>query len=424
MLATLFFNFVFWYEEARDFDLFGSPGLYVASLIGSAVLIAGLFYLGPAAAAQTGKRSLMDLVAASVGSIPAWLFRVCSTLFSIGWLMALLGTTAFIAFQWPFRRMPTNSERVLSTVGLAAFLFATGLQSIRTEGKLAFFTNKLAMALLVAAVIRTRDDLPTVWYYFTHAAIGYSESVSNVWRGFSAMLVYAAPWALLGAGFGRRCETKREVVLIGSLGIVLPIIVATGIVAFVSQATHSRFRNIAAALWYRDSARYVPAVTMLAAVTMFGMVRLGVRNLAASIFVLQNRRAAYRIVFTILALGTAILSGLARSNQFSFDLVLFLAPIVRALVAVAAILAADAILGHRPTRLRRIDWIGVLAFFAGWGAPCYLPDSMPGMNLDEHFQPWLLPSYAIAFIVAVGGRSIQKIRNSGATTPALPPHHV
>jgi hypothetical protein len=226
------------------------------------------------------------------------------------------------------------------------------------------------------------------------------------------MLLYAGPWALLGADFGQRTQTKRDVVLIGSLGIALPMIVSISVVAFVSQATHARFRNIEAALWYHDSARYLPAMMMLAAITTFGGVRLGVSNLAASMSVLQSRRAACRIVLSILALGAGAVGALLQSNRISFDLVLFLAPVTRTFAIVAAILTADATLGHRPSTSRRIDLVGGLAFLAGLAAPCYLPDSMPGINLDEHYQPWLLPSYAMAFIIAIAGRSVHKIRAS------------
>jgi hypothetical protein len=218
------------------------------------------------------------------------------------------------------------------------------------------------------------------------------------------MLSYAAPWALLAANFGIPDRTKHQVALIGSFGIALPLIVSTSMVAFASEAAHAPFRNIAGALWYHDAARYFPALMMLAAITMFGAARLGVKALADTLSIFKERRVVYRCVFGTVVIGSGTLAALLAPNKFSLDLPLLLTPLARVLGTVAAILTADVILRWRPLKPRRIDWIGMFAFLVGWAAPCYLPDWTPGAG------PWLLASYAIAFVVCASGRAIQKIR--------------
>jgi len=405
ILATLFFNFFFWFELVHDFPFSGPPALYLGTLIGAAFLTIALFYLGPAFAGRAADRSLFDLVAVSIGSFAAWAFRLCCALFAIGWITGF--TTVFFAFSWRYRQ-PSSLDSLLVACPLVLFLFVTGLQSLRTNGKLAFFTNKLAIAMLIAGLIRVRSELPDVWNDFAQHRIGHPEAVSHIWLGLGVMLGYAAPWALLAANFSAK-RTKRQVVLIGSLGIALPLIVATGIVAFASQASHGPFRNIASALWNHDSIRYLPAVMMFAAITLFGAVRFGARTFADAFSFVRNR-VLRGIVLGVGAIGSATLAVLLRTNVGSFDLLLWLGYLTRALGIVAAILTADAILRWRPLKPRRIDWIGALAFLAGWAAPCYLPDSTPGASIDQHWQPWLLASYAMAFAVCASGRAIQKIR--------------
>jgi hypothetical protein len=411
ILATLFFNFFFWFEPAHDFPSSGPPRLYFGTLIGSALLTVGLFYLGPAHAAQASKMSLFDLVAASVGSVPTWAFRACCTLFSIGWIYAFVGTTLFTGLKWPYRRSPTTLQFALVAVAATALLFLTALQGLRTNGRLAFFTNKLAIALLIAGLIRVRGGLPSVWDELAHRLIGRQEAIANAWLGLGAVLAYAAPWALLAANFGVRLPDRRQIVLTGYFGIALPIIVSIGVSEFASAASPVilNFRNIAGALWYHDSSRFLPPMMALAAMTIFGSARFGIRTLAETLSPLKERRLAFPISMILSACGITALVTSIMSQQGSFDLLLYLGGISRALGIVAGILTADA-LTRTATPTRRFDWIGILAFLSGWAAPWYLPDSTPGTQIDEYHQPWLLASYAIAFAVCAAGRLFQRLR--------------
>lgn len=414
ILATLFFNFLFWFEPAHDFPFSGSPWLYFGSLIGSSLLTVGLFYLGPAHAAHASKRSLFDLVLAALGSMPAAAFRVCCDLFSVGWISLFIGTAVSMSFQLPYRHRLTVQELGLATVASTAYLFLTALNSLRTSGKLAFFTSKLAIALLIAGLIRVRGGLPSVWEELAHRLIGKQEAIANAWLRVEAVLAFAAPWALLAAIFGARLRDKRQIALTGHLGLALPIIVSIGVSEFASAASPVilNSRNIAGALWYHDSSRFLAPIMALAAISIFGAARFGIRSLAEALSPLKERRLAFPISMILSACGITALVTLILSQHASFDLPLALGGISRILGIVAGILTADALTRWRaPTRPRRFDWIGMLAFLAGWAAPWYLPEWTPGTQLDEHYEPWLLASYTIAFAVCAGGRILHKLRS-------------
>jgi hypothetical protein len=184
VLGTLFFNFAFWAEWARSFPFSGPPLHYFYLLAGGTSLTFCLFYLGPALAVQASHRSLFDLAALSLGSLPALAFRLCCVMFLATWITQFVGLIVFAVSEWPFfRRASSPVEPALLSAAFLAFLFATGLQKMRTTAKLALFTDKLAVAILIAALIRVRGGLPPLWNAFSHATVGHLQSEYDAWLG-------------------------------------------------------------------------------------------------------------------------------------------------------------------------------------------------------------------------------------------------
>jgi hypothetical protein len=58
--------------------------------------------------------------------------------------------------------------------------------------------------------------------------------------------------------------------------------------------------------------------------------------------------------------------------------------------------------------VRRFDWIGVTALIAGLATPLYIPNWIVGADDNPWWHPWLLPSYAIGFLVCLLGRAVQR----------------
>jgi hypothetical protein len=163
------------------------------------------------------------------------------------------------------------------------FLFATGLQDLRTSAKLAFFTNKLGIALLIAAALRVRVYLPDAWNQ-----PGVMETVAgSIWPRIAQPLTIIGPMALLAADFGCYSRTRKDVALIGLFGLAVPMTVTLFAVSLVQRAAYhwrsdlGGLANIALALWGGDSRWYQPQWMCLALITSFGFC--GFRGMPISV---------------------------------------------------------------------------------------------------------------------------------------------
>lgn len=162
IMSTLFLNIRFMIAYGPDLLTSGPLLLHVDLLATAALLIAALFFLVPALATQAAGRPLLGAMENSVGSIPAFVLRLCCALFLVLWIAELVAIPALwmlpFSWQWPASRATSG----LIAAGLLVFLFITGLQSLRTSAKLALFTNKLCIALLLAALLRVHDGWPAI----------------------------------------------------------------------------------------------------------------------------------------------------------------------------------------------------------------------------------------------------------------------
>jgi len=98
IIATLFLNFPFWILNSVDLPMSGSLPLYAVQVGVVSLLIATLFFVGPALAAQAAKR---DVVENSLGSFPAYGVRFCRVLFLLAWTAKLIAW----AELWPLHIM-------------------------------------------------------------------------------------------------------------------------------------------------------------------------------------------------------------------------------------------------------------------------------------------------------------------------------
>jgi len=94
ILATLFLNFTFCYARGDSLWLFIPRPLYATLINGIAALVAALFFIGPALATFAARRPLFEVIANSLGSVPAFGARLCCVLFSVLWLGALMALPA------------------------------------------------------------------------------------------------------------------------------------------------------------------------------------------------------------------------------------------------------------------------------------------------------------------------------------------
>lgn len=232
-------------SDGADLWMSCSLPLYAVRVGAVAALITALFFIGPALAAQASKRTLMGVIEDSLGSIPAYLLRVCCVLFLLIWLTRLIA-----------------------------------------------------------------------------------------WSG----------WVL------------------------------------------------AVALWGRAAASAMPGRLLVAAITMFGAMRFGLRALVDLIPArLQRDR---RILMLAGCLGGTLLCVINRNDTLldkPFDL------LTLCLAVMAAVLTADFVARRwRGDGVRRFDWVGVAALAAGL------------------VTPLCLPSYAVGVVVCLSGRALHRLIHAGA----------
>jgi hypothetical protein len=407
--ATLFLNFPFWFVHGTDVWLFSPLPLYAALLGTSALLITALFFLGPALATQATRKPLLTVVEDSLGSIPAFGLRLCGIVFIVLWIASLIAVQRWLMW-FILHREVSSTESGLIAAAILTFLFVTGLQSLRTSAKLALFTNKLGVAILIAALLRVRQGWPAIL-----EAVSVSDeqpAILNLWHGLSLLSFYVAPLALLAANFVHRIPERKQVAMTAFAGIALPLAGTLLFVGIIALATfHSRFYtpslnpNIAMALWGRAARSALPSVMMLATITMFGAVRFGARSLAEAVSI-----PAYgnRVRWVLLGCLICAIAWFSLYQDVPYVAKVFEMS-ATCLAVAGTVLTADILMGrHLAGRRQKIDGIGAVALLAGLTTPLYMPPLI-GVAPESWWHPWLLPSCGIGFLVCLASRTIKKI---------------
>ena len=416
ILATLFLNFPFWMSYGLHLWVPGPiPGDTILLLTGALLLIA-LFFVGPALAAQATRRPLPRVVEDSLGSIPAFGLRLCCAWFLVCWMATVIALPASWLLQFMLRRDVSLTESGLVAGGVLALAFVTGLQTPTVRAKLALFTNKLGIAILLAALIRVRDGWPAIWHGFQGSYAG--PLILHEWHGLAILSFYVAPLAFLAAGFGGRSRGLKQVAAIGALGLVLPLFGTLFALAVIGVATNasalyqpSLEPTVAMALWSHVASSALPGYMMLTAITAFGALRFGAKALSDSVLPMVVGK---RVRWAVLAAFIPAIAWLSIQNWATWaKLSVPLEWPPTCLAVASAVLTADfATSRWRVERAPRIDWVGTTALLAGCTAALYLPKWIVGADADQWWHPRLLPSYGVGFAVCLIGRTMQRLRSA------------
>lgn len=412
IVATLFLNFSFCQNYGLVLCGFGS--LPVVALIqgAGALLLMALFFIGPAMAAQAAQRRVFGLIGDSFGSGPALVLRACAIVFSALWIADLLAVPTL----WAMARVPGRErspfEIILMAIGTLLFLFSTGLTNIRTSARLALFTDKLCIAILIAAFIRTQDGWASIPAGFPTA--GQPPMLEHLFYGLSHLALLVAPLALLAADFGSRIAKRREVTLTGLTGLALPLFgamilsVAIGVATGASRLYQpSLAPTVGMALFSGVAFSATASRMLIAAITTFGAVRFGVRTLVDNASVRPSGRLRWFVLGGLIA-GIAWLS----MYPYSESLRKLSDIAATCLVIACGVLTADFVSGRRRVNtLRRVDWLGVAALLAGLSAPLCLP--APYGGLHNYWLPGPMLSYSVGIVVCICGRAVERTLGTG-----------
>ena len=301
------------------------------------------------------------------------------------------------------------------------FLLVTGTQSFRTSARLALFTNKLAFVILLAALIRVREGLPSALQAFSDSA-GCPAALIAV-HNLSHLAFYVGPLAFLAADFGYRLQSRREVAMTGAFGLVLPLFGTVLLVAIIGLATNassyyqpSLEPTVAMALWSRAAGSALPGRVMIAVITTFGAGRFGARALTNVIAISNLSPRSLRV---LLACFCGVIAWFSL-HPYDTNLSISSHTSAAFLTVTAAVLTGDFVNRRsRQGRLCRIDWLASSALAMGLSA-FFLTRSWVS---DTWWEPGLFPSYGITFVTCVIGRALQqRCKGFRAPLPSSPTH--
>jgi hypothetical protein len=404
--ATLFLNLSFTFH-AGGLWVFCPLTLYALVIGFLALSLTGLFFIGPALATRAAGRPLFLVIEDSLGSIPAFGLRLCCVAFLVLWIATLIATP-IIMLPINLERNVSSTELVIVTATVLMFLFLTGDQSFQTRVRLAAFTDKLGLAILIAALIRVHDGWPAPLGPFSRNP----RQIGDVWDEFSLLASYIAPLALLAADFGRRIHGPRQVAMLGLMGLALPLFVALFLVGVVRTAIHasgyqpSLGPTVAVALWSQAARSALPGRLLVAAVTVFGAVRFGGNSLveATPIRTAGNRRWVLLACFSV-AIAWCSWHGFAPA----------FAPVLdwsaRSLAATGAVISAGFVTTgkRRAEQARRVDWVGLIALVGGLASPLCVTPGPEELSLFGWWNSGVLLSCGVAFVMCLVGRAVQRI---------------
>jgi hypothetical protein len=378
IVATVVLNFPFF--QAFAFHLWG-PGpahRHVPLIVVSSVIITCLFFVGPGLALHAAKRPLFAVIDDLLGFRPATLFRLSCVVALSCWVGSLLGTLMNMA-HW----IAGGHSRAFYSglaVTIVVFLFLTAVKNVKTAAKLAMFTNKLAIAILVAALLRVRDGWPAI-------SVGFPDHGQFLWtwHGFAALSFFPGPVAFFAAGLANRATSRKTVISIAAFGLAMPLALSLFAAGLIGVATANSIfytpslnPTIGMALWSGGASSHLPVRMAIAAVTAFGALRFGIRTLADT--------AGPRFLYPGL-IGAIVWISLLDPAKYAvaFDLS------ANVIAAMAAVLTASVLSGAPAPRA-----LNVLALVAGPIVPLFFRSSDPN---SAYYHPAFLPSYAVAFVV-------------------------
>jgi hypothetical protein len=223
----------------------------------------------------------------------------------------------------------------------------------------------------------------------------------------------------LAADFGYRIDGRMELAMAGGFGLVLPFFGTMLLVGIIGLATHassyyqpSLEPTIAMALWSKAANSALPGRMMIAAITMFGAGRFGIKALTNLVAAPALGRCPLQVLLACLC-GAIVWCSL---HPFDANLSISSNTSAVFLMVTAAILTGDFVNRRsRPDKLCRIDWVASSALATGL-ATFFLVRFCVS---DAWWEPGLLPSYVVAFVTCVAGRELQR-RFKGTRAQPLP----
>lgn len=366
LLATLFLNFAMsdgihsrvWVERPLG------GWLAVTLVIALSTLP---YFLLPALAVHSARKSLSWVIESSLGTVPAVAVRLATLVFLLSSLSAMGGGALHFLLRNYENHWSPPAEGAIA-LGLLVFVVVTTTERLADLATMARFTNKLTLAIFVAALIRVREGWPAI------VGGDPTSGVGPPWLGIAELAAWVVPGAFLCAQFASRISTRKDIVKASFAGLAAPAFAALMLIGMIGTATHAStfyrpsLRPTAAmALWSWAAPSALPTRMALAAVSMFGILRLSSRFLLEQINAAtgEPRRRLILKGLSVVVMAWAITMG-------PFVLWPVMDWSARALAAVAGVVAAGFV-GKKDVsdRAPKVVWSGAVAAIAAMGVAAF-----------------------------------------------------
>lgn len=415
ILAPLFLNAACFNDFSRDLPLAGPFRNYLAALASLSFILPGLLFAGPALASQRLDRPVFELASISMGRIPAILFRY-GCVFQLALLSAvLLSGIAHLNVEFPAEAFTWHWMYAVLAFGLSAMLSLTATGSMQTCAKLGLFTSKLALAVMIAALLRVREHWAKAWTDLPVSLTAYYESMAP-WTSIGGLLIYSAPLMFMAAVFARRLSSPKDVTRVTGWGLMLPFAAAMILAGFIKRAgylAHRNFGHLAgflSALNDGNASGGWVAKRLLIAITLFGVIRFAARASDLALPIPPAMRWLRPARHWLFAIAAGFLAGFPLPNWGNW-----LGSAACIVVAGAAVLTADCLTGRfKQPAARVVDWTGAIAWLSGASLPYRNAWSFPitgvfvGPDPMEWNRLWsIAPSYGLSFGLCLTGRLVE-----------------
>jgi hypothetical protein len=387
ILPTLFLGARFWFAQGIDSWTSSAP-LAIAVFGVAAILCAALFFIGPALAAQAAG-SFPSMLASAFGIVPGFGVQLVCVIYLVIWTAQLMATVCY----WlgpTYRPLPPIEFGLLVAV-ILLFVSLTSCQNIRTTATMARLPIRLGAAVLIASLIRVRAG----WFAIPMGLFSLDQRphvIHDLWQGISDLSYFVAPLALLAAVFVTRLPNQKSVATTALMGLVAPLagsLVTTTAIDIAAGASRFYSRglpSVGAVLIVDVTRSHQHAVLQILALTMLGSLRFGVAAL--------RKAAPVQWIFFGALIGTIVwyatqppTNGMEGMLELSTNF----------LAAASAILTVGALTRSGVREPKMFDVAATLSLACGLGTPAFARFWWPEID-DSWGHPWLLPTYAIAFV--------------------------
>ncbi len=377
-----------------------SPLVCLAGLLVAGLLCFALYYYVPAMLGMRTGRPLYLVGTSTFGTTGGYFMPgLLMGLLQLGWF----AVATSVATDFVLKGLHLSSKTLFTVIAL---VWAYGMAWIAIKGityvaRVAQFLNWAPLIMILAVFWANKDGVAR-----------YHPPSSHPWDGFLTILAivigFFATAGAAGADFGMNNRDRRDIVLGGLGGIVLPILVAGGL-PILSVAGHLALYQSGTGLAGASGApdyNYAAAISSVGALAPVMFFLFAAASIAPTCFCCFIASTCFGTILpgiprTVSTLAGVTVGAVLAITGVAGNLVDFFSIVGASFGPICGAMAADYLLsrGEWSGPRQGVNWAGYAAWAAGFLVG--ILDRIPGLpaswgRLD---RPAVLWSFAVGFIV-------------------------